>query len=521
MNVDAISRPGESRFLPNTVALVVQTVVITLVTLVQVKLLASFLSRDNFGLFASLRGLSLLLAMLAANGLPAVLVRFLPVQEVNHRRRHAAMLGLGSMAASVILLIVLGLLANAGRGWILSFGTPEMFSSEVRFWFYAVTLGVTLKLVLYGALTGLRRLPAQVALEVAAQILILGWIIWQRDQLTVALLFKIFGTIHIGTVVVGAPVFLALALRGPVTAAPSVSHDAGSGIKMGQYFLWATGLSTVALVFTDVDRYLLAHVLALETLALFHIAARVTRLANRMLSVPTIAFQPEVTRLDAEGRLSSVEHMTRIFIKFNSMIAIWLTIPIVLFSREIIVMVASTEYLEASPVLVLLAISLPLTTATAPITSVMKATDQVRSALTCDLVWMLLYVGLILVLGTSFGLIGVGVAQLSASLGQLVVALRLLKFPFGFGFVGGLYARLMVAGGISIIPIIVVMTVGPEASSNADLALRLSLFAAGSVAYRKLVQVFRVFTNDERDALLTMLRKRGAGVAGRILVAGS
>ncbi|MCZ6767566.1 MAG: oligosaccharide flippase family protein [bacterium] len=519
MNADATSRPGESRFLSNTGALVVQTVVMTLVTLVQVKLLASFLSRDDFGLFASLRGLSLLLAMLAANGLPAVLVRFLPVQEVYRRSRHAAMLGFGSMVASVVLLAALGLLANVGRGWILAFGTPEMFSAEVTFWFYAVTLGVTLKLVLYGALTGLRRLPAQVALEVTAQIFILGWIVWQRDQLTVALLFRIFGTIHIGTAVVGAPVFLALALRKPVTAVSPVSHDARSGIKMGQYLLWATALSTVALAFTDVDRYLLAHVLALETLALFHIAARVTRLANRMLSVPTIAFQPEVTRLDAEGR--SVEHMSRIFIKFNSMIAIWLTLPIVLFSREIIVMVASTEYIEASPVLVLLAVSLPLTTVTAPITSVMKATDQVRGALTCDLVWMLLYVGLILLLGTSFGLIGVGVAQLSASFGQLVVALRLSRLPFGFGFVGGLYARLVIAGGISVIPIIVVLAVGPEASSNADLALRLTLFAAGSVAYRKLVQLFRVFTNDERDALLAMLRKHGAGVVGRILVAGS
>jgi len=492
--------------------------VITLVTLVQVKILAGFLSRDDFGLFASLRGLSLLLAMLAANGLPALLVRFIPVHEVSGHGRRAAMLGLASMVVSVLLLAVFGLLAHAGRSWVLDFGSPQMFSPEVTFWFYATTLGVTLKLVLYGALTGMRRLPAQVALEVVGQVLILGWIVWQRDQLTVALLFQIFGVIHLGTVVVGAPLFLTLALRGAENVTAQETQGSGSRQGMGQYLLWAAGLSLVALAFTDVDRYLLAHVLALETLALFHIAARVTRLANRMLSVPTIAFQPEVTRLDAEGR--GVEHASRIFVKFNSMIAVWLALLIILFSREIILVVASADYLEASPLLVLLAISLPLTTVTAPITSVMKAIDQVRAALTCDLVWMILYVGLILILGASYGLIGVGVAQLSASFGQLVLAMRLSKLPIEFSFVGGLFARLMIAGAISVLPVVIVMLVTTDHSSGMNIVLRLVLFVAGSLAYRKLVEVLRVFTSDEREALVTMFRKHGAGAAGRILVAG-
>ena len=70
-----------SRFFSNTVALIVQTVVATVVTLVQVKILSNSLSKDTFGLFVSLRGLSLLISMLAANGLPALLVRFLPAYE--------------------------------------------------------------------------------------------------------------------------------------------------------------------------------------------------------------------------------------------------------------------------------------------------------------------------------------------------------------------------------------------------------------------------------------------------------
>ncbi len=95
---------GESRFVPNTVALVFQTVAATLLTLLQVKLLANYLSQETFGLFASMRGLSLLLATLAAHGLPQLLVRFIPVHE-SRRERSAAL----RLVAGCSLLSLAGL----------------------------------------------------------------------------------------------------------------------------------------------------------------------------------------------------------------------------------------------------------------------------------------------------------------------------------------------------------------------------------------------------------------------------
>ena len=61
-------------------------------------------------------------------------------------------------------------------------------------------------------------------------------------------------------------------------------------------------MSVVALAFSDADRWVLSNVLALEALSLFHVASRIARLANRFIAIPVLAFQPEVTRVDSEGR---------------------------------------------------------------------------------------------------------------------------------------------------------------------------------------------------------------------------
>ena len=76
---------GQSRFFSNTIALAFQTGMATVLTLLQVKILATHLPQAEFGLFASLRGLSLFLSLLAANGIPQLLVRFLPAHESGAR----------------------------------------------------------------------------------------------------------------------------------------------------------------------------------------------------------------------------------------------------------------------------------------------------------------------------------------------------------------------------------------------------------------------------------------------------
>ncbi len=510
------SEIGESRFVSNTVALVFQTIAATLLTLLQIKLLAAYLPKDAFGLFASLRGLSLLLATLAAHGLPQLLVRFIPVHESRREGRRAARLAAASLGWSCAGLVVACAAATAVGRWAFRFVPPAELTTDLFVWFYATTLGVMLKLVIYGGLNGLRRLAAQVMLETLSLLAVLAWFFIDRDRLTLTHLFEILGVVNLLTVVLALPV-----LFGPLNRA--ARPEAGTGAAQGRdhgteykgYLGWAVGLSLVAVAFSDADRYLLAQVLSLELLAAFHIGARVGRLANRLLGVANLAFQPEVTRLDTEGRETRVVQSTRIFLKFNSIFAVSMTAFLIVFARELIILVSSESYVSAVPLLVILALSLPLTTMTAPVTSVMKALDQVRGALWCDLAWAVCYVGLVLALTPAFGLIGVGVAQLVACAVQLVVALRLSRIPIGMREILRLGSKLILAGGASFLPAFAAPVIVNGMGFAAAITVKAILFAGGALVFRRLTRALKILDGEERSTLAGMLESRRFGLIGR------
>jgi O-antigen/teichoic acid export membrane protein len=510
------SEIGESRFVSNTVALVFQTVAATLLTLLQIKLLAAYLPKETFGLFASLRGLSLLLATLAAHGLPQLLVRFIPVHESRGEGRRAARLAAVSLGWSCAGLVVACAVATAVGSWAFRFVPAPELTADLYVWFYATTLGVMLKLVIYGGLNGLRRLAAQVMLETLSLLAVLVWFFIDRDRLSLTHLFKILGVVNLLTVVLALPV-----LFGPLRRTPTPESGAGAapdrdyGAEYKSYLGWAVGLSLVAVAFSDADRYLLAQVLSLELLAAFHIGARVGRLANRLLGVANLAFQPEVTRLDTEGRETRVVQSTRIFLKFNSIFAVSMAAFLVVFARELIILVSSESYVSAVPLLVILALSLPLTTMTAPVTSVMKALDQVRGALWCDLAWAVCYVGLVLALTPPFGLIGVGVAQLAACVVQLVVALKLSRIPIGMREVFRLASKLALCGGASFLPAFIAPVIVNGMGFAAAIAVKAILFAGGALVFRRLTRALKILDGDERNTLTGMLESRRFGLIGR------
>ena len=124
---------GRSRFFSNTVALVANTIVATLITLIQIKILANFLSKESFGMFVALRGLSVLIATLAANGLPSLLVRFLPVYESRRQRGRAIRLGSGSLTAAALFLVLLGFIVHRFQPFFFSFLHPTAVIGGLSF----------------------------------------------------------------------------------------------------------------------------------------------------------------------------------------------------------------------------------------------------------------------------------------------------------------------------------------------------------------------------------------------------
>jgi len=298
------------------------------------------------------------------------------------------------------------------------------------------------------------------------------------------------------------------------TAVDAAKPETGNGgpdrqfSGYGSYWLGATGLSLVAVAFTDVDRYLLSRVLTLEILSQFHIGSRVLRLANRFMSVPVLSFQPEVTRLDTEHRSETILSSTRVFLKFNAAVAWVVALTIWAFAPEIVRLVSSQRYLAAVPLLRILVLSIPLTAMTAPLTTVMKAGNRVKQALYCDLVWAVTYLSLMFVLGGVYGLIGVGFAQVAASLCQIILAAVLSRGLVSASFVSACGVKTFVCG-LAFTPLLVgawVLPISPTGFLVKSGLLLLSLFV-----FRFLMRVTRVLTEDERSNLLGHLGKSAVG----------
>jgi O-antigen/teichoic acid export membrane protein len=523
MKTDPSILQGESRFLPNTAALIAQTLFAISITFLQVKILAAFLSMETFGLFASLRGLSLLVATLAANGFPQLLIRFLPEFESRHKRRAAVYLYGFSILASCVLLLAGLFIIGGFRTAFFDFMPSAAFTGELFFWLCATTFGWMLKLLMYGGLNGMRRLTIHAALDITALVVQLVWIFLERHHLDLTRLFQITGIVSIAEAVMGCLLILVLLARsgmwGCAGGAPNKSPGEDPQ-RYTSYWGWAVGLSVVAIAFSDVDRYLLSQVIALEMLALFHIASRVSRLANRLLGVPNFAFQPEVTRMQTEGRSARTIESTRVFMKFSATVSMFVASLLIAFTGEIITIVANSSYMGAASLLMIFAFSMPFSAITAPLTSVMKASDRVRGALYCDLVWAVVYVCLLLVLSHQLGIIGAGLAQLFACASQLLLATRLSQLPMRTFFAADLLLRLALCAAASFAPLFIVEIIFGWTSLETIALVKLALLVFAVLVFKKMLIVMNVVTSEERSTLLGMLTNRSLRRAAGFIIGG-
>jgi|GEM_PF-3878200 len=257
--------------------------------------------------------------------------------------------------------------------------------------------------------------------------------------------------------------------------------------------------------------------MALEVLALFHIGSRILKLANRVLTIPNIAFQPEITRLSAKGRAPRVQLSTKVLLKFNLLIAVLLALLIISFSREVIIAVSSREYLNAAPLLIIYCFSLPLSTLTAPITTVMKAIDQIRGALWCDLAWAGSYIILLFALGAPFGIIGVGAAHIFACLAQLVLALRISNLDLGRNFITQLALKTLISTLAALVPLAAYrFIIPPGINGGISFLLKIVTSIIALVLFTALSKTTGIFDEDEKLALIEVLSNKRLDFLGKI-----
>jgi O-antigen/teichoic acid export membrane protein len=222
-----------------------------------------------------------------------------------------------------------------------------------------------------------------------------------------------------------------------------------------------------------------------------------------------LAFQPEATRVQAEGRRDALDVSMRAFFKASVMLAMLAAVGIVVYAVPLIELAANRDFLAARPTLWLLAATIPMTAMTAPLTAIMKALDGVRSALYCDLAWASVYLTCLVVLTAPLGVEGAGVAQLCACLVQVVFAFRLAKLrPRGHDVVAAVSKSLVSAGVAFVLPVVAF-------ALHAPLLVPVVLAPLAVWIFLSLARRLRVFSADERDRLLQVAAgRRMATVAG-------
>jgi len=341
-----------SKIAENTIFLTLSGGASVVFTLVQLAILSRFLGGDDFGLFVTLRGFSLLLGTVILLGLPQVLVRFLPTFEARNDPGRTVLV----FFVSTAVVIALGVgLCFTSRFWmrLMPAGLHDLVTAPGLVAYLALSsVTLALKMLLFGGFNGLREMRMQMLLELVYLAFFTAYMIVERERLSVDMLFAAMFVINGGVFAAGVPVFVRLARRLAVSGPPS-----GEGVIVPNLFAYWGGsisLSIVALAFTDVDRFVMSSVLPMAAISLFHVASRVDVLLKRFLGLPIIAAQPEITRIYEEGRWKDIAGRIGLFTKGTVVAALFCSVLFAVIGRDVIVVLSGSTYAASYRILLIL-----------------------------------------------------------------------------------------------------------------------------------------------------------------------
>lgn len=489
-----------SKIVENTVSLTVNGFCSLSFTIIQLGVLSRFLGGDLFGAFVSLRGFSLLLGTIVLVGLPQVLIRFLPSYQSRGRRGAAVLL----FTCSFFVVVIIGALLYSGSHLWAGFipGQIRRLSTDPQMMRLLIiaSVAVASKMLLYGAFSGLREMKMQMILEFFYSLAFTIFIVSRRETLDVAVLFRAIGVINALTFLAGAPLFFYLLYR-LIPASETQGRKEIALPALMPYWLGSLVLGFVALAFTDVDRFVMSLALPVSAISLFHIAARINFILKRFLGIPILAAQPEITRVYEEGRLGDLTGKIRLFTKVALVSSFFLIGLLAVIGRDLILLLSGEEFRGAYVVLLLLLPTVPIAAVSAPLLATMRSLHYMRWAVLCDCLWMVFYFGSFFFLVKLMGVKGMAVAQLVASIMQMLVAVRLAK---GEGFYGGIGNRV----GRILLALLVAAPLGILVTRLGGLPASILLVLLAPLAFRFFARKLDVIEPSERNEILDMIPVR-------------
>ncbi len=427
-----------SKIAENTVFLALSGAGGALFTLVQLAILSRFLDTNLFGFFVVLRGFSLLLATIILAGLPQVLIRYIPSYESRGERGKATFMFLASTIVVIVLAVLIFSLSRSWTGWMPSSLRNLHPSGDVIFWMAIASVTLALKMLLYGGFNGLREMRIQMILELTYLAALTVFIAIQRNALDVALLFKAICVLNAIVFISGLPVFFLFVRR----LIPTIQVSKDEGIILPRilpYWIGSILLGFVALAFTDVDRFVMASVLPVAAISIFHVASRINGLLKKFLAIPLIAAQPEITRIYEDGRIDELVGKIRLFTKGTFVASCFVSGIIAIAGRDIIAVLSGPVYRDSYQLLLLLLVAIPFAAIAAPLLTTMRSLHYIRWAIVCDFLWMVVYFGTFFLFVPVIGITAIALAHLIAAVTQMFAAVVISKRE---GFFAGPVSRL-------------------------------------------------------------------------------
>ncbi|MCK4538076.1 MAG: lipopolysaccharide biosynthesis protein [Candidatus Krumholzibacteria bacterium] len=487
---------NRSRLAGNAISLTIAGAAGMLFTLMQLSILSRYLDSESFGLFVALRGFSLLFSTLILAGLPQVIIRFIPSYQNRGETSRALIL----FGVSIIIILLLGTAVVLSRGSWKGLVPDAGSDPAIIGWLAAVSVAIALKLLLYSALNGQRVMHYQMILELLYLAVFTCVIFFMRYGLGLAMLFRLSCLLNAGVFLAGLPfVFLSMkngrsshrVPKGEKIITPSFMPYLGNSIL----------LSLVALAFTDFDRFLMSSVLPLSSISLFHIASRINSLLKRFLGYPVIALQPEITRIYEEGRYEELKEKIVLFTKTTFISALFFVFVTAVAGRGAIRILSGEAFDPSYRILLVLLPCVPVAALIAPLLSTMKGLHFMRWAVLADFVWMGVYFGTFLVFVSAMGVTGMAVAQLCASLTQMVVVVAVSK---KYGFYGGVGR----GSGRALAAFTAFTVAGAFAVHIWGLPASVTIVVLSPFILKGVVSGLKLFDNNESEMLKNMIRVR-------------
>lgn len=499
-----------SKIAENTVSLAVSGAAGVVFSVIQLSVLSRSLTGEYFGLFVALRGFSLFLSTVILAGLPQVLIRYLPSYQSRGERWRALVL----FIVSSFVVFALGFVLYLSSGWWegrMPGGISSLIQSDdVIYWMLLASMTLAVKLLLYGGFSGLREMRMQMFLEPLYLGALTVYIVVYRSGLTIPRLFQAVCVLNGIVFCVGLPIFVHLLRR--------LIDDVGSGrsdlVALPSFFpYWggAVTLSFVALAFTDVDRFVMSSVLPVSMISLFHVASRINGLLKRFLGMPVVAAQPEITRIYEEGRWNDLTGRIGLFTKGILVVSIFTAGLAAVIGKDVITVLSGQNYRDAYGIFLLLLVTVPLSAIAAPLVITMRSLHFMHWAVLCDFVWMAAYFGTFFVFISFWGVIGMAVAQVFATVVQIIVAISLARRE---GFYGGFGERL----GRVLVAVAVTVPVGIVITGRLGIVSSIACLVLFPLACKLAVKLFGVFDDSEKRQINEFVPVRlGRRVVGWLL----